>query len=114
MADFKNILKYLFLYHEPDIQEEFILKEKESEKAGKEKTSERRKEISEDKQKTDNKSKTSKESHESKLISKNLTDNIEYLKKVYSIPTNGDIVLREFEIVAKDKTIPLALYFMTE
>lgn len=111
MADFKNILKYLFLYHEPDIQEEFILKEKESEKAGKEKTSERRKEISEDKQKTDNKSKTSKESHESKLISKNLTDNIEYLKKVYSIPTNGDIVLREFEIVAKDKTIPACIIF---
>ena len=80
LADFKNILKYLFLYHEPDIQEEFILKEKESGKAGKEKTSERRKEISEDKQKTDNKAKHPK-NHESKLISKNLTDNIEYLKR---------------------------------
>ena len=40
-----------------------------------------------------------------------MSDNIDYLKKAYSIPKNGDIVLREFDIVAKDKTIPASIIF---
>lgn len=36
-------------------------------------------------------------------VSKTLSDNIAFLKKKYTIPDNGDIVLREFDIVAKIK-----------
>lgn len=45
-------------------------------------------------------------------VSKKLSDNIAYLKKKYTIPDNGDIVLREFDIVAKDKTIPACMIFI--
>jgi len=36
-------------------------------------------------------------------VSKNLKENVEYLKKRFSIPINGDVVLREFDIVIKDR-----------
>lgn len=115
MADFRNVIEYFFLFHEPEKREEFILKEKESEKLVK-------KYISDEKRTglldyLINKSDTAKEStededpRETKLISKKLSDNIDYLKKVYSIPINGDIVLREFDIVAKDKIIPACVIF---
>lgn len=38
-------------------------------------------------------------------ISENLKDNLDRIKKVYSVPINGDIVLREFKIIVKDKAI---------
>ncbi len=44
-------------------------------------------------------------------VSKSLQENLEYMKKVYSIPTNGDIVLREFDIVAKDKVLSAFILF---
>jgi len=44
-------------------------------------------------------------------VSKNLKENVEYLKKRFSIPINGDVVLREFDIVIKDRKIPACLIF---
>ena len=115
MSDYKNILKFLFLFREPEKKEEFILKEKGSEKSGKEKKSDKKRngflEGFINKPDTTDENKKNKDSHETKLISKKLSDNIDYLKKAYSIPKNGDIVLREFDIVAKDKTIPASIIF---
>nr|WP_235715972.1 spore germination protein [Acetivibrio cellulolyticus] len=45
-------------------------------------------------------------------VSKTLSDNIAFLKKKYTIPDNGDIVLREFDIVAKNKSIPACMIFI--
>jgi spore germination protein KA len=53
-------------------------------------------------------SKEKKESNQVKdktKISKELKDNLEYMKKVYSIPVNSDIVIREFEITVKESTV---------
>lgn len=115
MSDYKNILKFLFLFREPEKKEEFILKEKGTEKSGKEKKSDKKRngflEGFINKPDTTDENKKNKDSHETKLISKKLSDNIDYLKKAYSIPKNGDIVLREFDIVAKDKTIPASIIF---
>ncbi|GAE89332.1 spore germination protein GerKA [Acetivibrio straminisolvens JCM 21531] len=44
-------------------------------------------------------------------VSKNLNENINYLKNRFSIPTNGDVVLREFDIIVKDKKISACLIF---
>lgn len=45
-------------------------------------------------------------------ISKKISENLDYIKKVYSIPTNGDIVLREFDITVKDRTISAFAIFI--
>lgn len=115
MADFKNVLKYFFLFREPEKREKFILKEKESEKLAKKNISDKKRngflDYLVNKRDTVKENKKKDDSHETKLISKKLSDNIDYLKKIYSIPKNGDIVLREFDIVAKDKIIPACIIF---
>ncbi len=45
-------------------------------------------------------------------VSKKLSDNIAYIKKKYTIPDNGDIVIREFNITVKGKTIPTFIVFI--
>jgi len=45
------------------------------------------------------------------MCKQNLKENVEYLKKRFSIPINGDVVLREFDIVIKDRKIPACLIF---
>jgi len=98
MADLKN-------------REEFILEEKESEKTHDE-TSEKKKKgslrnlfsKSANSEKKDSESgKESNNTENMTCVSKNLKENVEYLKKRFSIPINGDVVL-----------FPHALYFMTE
>jgi spore germination protein KA len=115
LADFKNVLKYFFLFREPEKREKFILKEKESEKLAKKNISDKKRngflDYLVNKRDTVKENKKKDDSHETKLISKKLSDNIDYLKKIYSIPKNGDIVLREFDIVAKDKIIPACIIF---
>ncbi len=44
-------------------------------------------------------------------VSTDLSVNLRYMKKVYSIPENGDMILREFDIVVKDKVIPAFMLF---
>lgn len=46
-----------------------------------------------------------------KRISKDLEDNLEYMKEVYTIPTNGDAILREFDIILGEKTVPAFILF---
>lgn len=45
-------------------------------------------------------------------ISRNLSDNLEYMKKVYSIPTNGDVMLREFDIITKEGPVAAFIIFI--
>jgi len=44
-------------------------------------------------------------------ISNRLSDNLGYVKKKFTIPENGDVVLREFDITVRDKTIPAFIVF---
>lgn len=125
MADYKKIIKDLLTFKEPEKIEEFILKENKSEKP--QNSGDKKSDQSDSKKKGflgglfSNSSKdeegkggsgnSNKDTQEITNISKKLTENIDYMKKKYSIPDNGDIVLREFEVVAKDKTIPACMIF---
>jgi len=63
--------------------------------------------------KDENSKKESKNSKNQKdNISKKISENLDYIKKKYSIPTNGDIVLREFDITVKDRTISAFAVFI--
>jgi len=59
----------------------------------------------------ENKAKDEGESEASE-ISKDLQINLEYIKKVYSIPINSDVKIREFNITVKDKVIPAFIVYI--
>lgn len=64
---------------------------------------------------TDKKSTKSEEENEEKEdteIVGDITANLRYMKKVYNVPVNSDIVIREFDINVKDKVIPAFLIFI--
>ncbi len=123
----KNFLENLLLFKEPKQTEKFILKEnkqdteKDSEKASNKNPSQKSNKSKEKDGDTfldkilgsnqgDDEQEPGAEKKEEK-ISKKLSTNLKYMKKVYSIPKNGDIVLRAFDIVVKDKTIPAFILF---
>lgn len=45
-------------------------------------------------------------------ISNNLENSLEYIKKIYSVPVNSDIVIREFSIIVKEKVIDAFAVFI--
>ncbi len=45
-------------------------------------------------------------------IKETLSKSLEYIKKIYSIPINGDIVIREFNVIVKDKSIDAFAVFI--
>ena len=95
MPFLRDRLKKLIVFNEPDKQEKFILKKDGSdsgEKKNEGKSNSMEREIDE------KKSKTEKDPEPSDAISSDLKTNLEYMKKVYSIPVNSDIILREFDI----------------
>ncbi len=46
-----------------------------------------------------------------KPISKNLADNLAYIKNIFGVPDNFDFIIREFEIKFDDRSIPAFLVF---
>ncbi len=138
MADYKRLLKRLIIFEEPQNQEEFILKENrdETETNSEQKDSEGegnqvQKDSSEDKKnnkkrgmlkklfnpfggdkgggegKEDRSGKPEKEVK----VSRKLSENLAYIKKRYTIPQNSDVVLREFNITVRDKSIGAFILF---
>ncbi|NLD49531.1 MAG: spore germination protein [Clostridiaceae bacterium] len=126
MPSIKKLLKDLLIFKEPEKIEKFILKETEAEKrcgngggnVGKDNTDGHEKEGTSEKVscRSGQEGKKQKGSRENKdedfdNIKKKLSDNIEYLKEIFTIPDNGDVVLREFEIVAKNRVIPACIIY---
>ena len=124
MADYSKVIKNLLLFKEPQKVESFILKENERDKEQEKEKQENfdTKSVEPKRKKSEGMllKKTSGSKQESNdqnqkeqksEISKKLSDNLEFMKKVYSIPQNGDIVLREFDIVVKDKVISAFMLF---
>lgn len=123
MSKFSNWAKSVLLFNEPKKKDEgFILEETPREKRHVEE--EKIQESPEQKRKTDgtslkkilrkeNDEDNKKEQSEPPKcdISKKLSENMDYMKKVYTIPTNGDIILREFDIIIKGKAIPAFIIF---
>jgi spore germination protein KA len=119
LAGWGKVLRNILLFSEPKKIEGFILKEDKDEKNSK----------SNGKKKAGTSSEQSKDKNDSSLlkqafggnsgsnqkgdeksakkpgISKKLPENLEYIKKIYNFPTNGDIIIREFDITVKGRTI---------
>ncbi|MDP4182616.1 MAG: spore germination protein [Bacillota bacterium] len=130
LAEKKRTIKNYVFFSEPDKKKEgFILKDTpeeskimEDSKLEKNTAVKKRKNDglllnkqsdvgNEAKEKKENKGDEDNKENEKGDISKKLSDNLEYIKKIYSVPTNVDIVLREFDIVVKEKVIPAFIVF---
>jgi spore germination protein KA len=105
----KNLKKILF-FTEPEKQEHFILRSSIKEKdgaAGKDSAKDAiEKKIKEKME--ENQRKTAP----TDKVQKNMDANLEYMKKVYSIPLNSDIVIREFMIHHRNEPIKAFIIFI--
>lgn len=137
MKNVMKTIKDLLFFSEPKKIEKFILRETEKERKGngkdknegdsehtngKTQPEPKRKKneglllkkyaetIPDDKEKKQEKDEGDKK--EESEISKDLSVNLQIMKKTYNVPTNGDIVIREFDIVVKKKVIPAFMIFI--
>jgi spore germination protein KA len=107
----------LLTFKEPEKAEKFILKETGREEAQQEEESKKSSKGREGHTykiigpKSDKKTED-QEKGKTSDISKKLSENMDHIKEKFSIPTNGDVVLREFDIVVKDKVIPAFMVFI--
>ncbi|MEN6313012.1 MAG: spore germination protein [Clostridiaceae bacterium] len=94
MLPAKDRLKKLFLFIEPTKQENFILKKDglHPEENDDKKSDNMEKKIEEKINESE------KEPEPTDTIRSDIKRNLEFMKKIYSIPVNSDIVLREFDI----------------
>lgn len=105
MKKLKEIFKNMLFFNEPEQVEEFILKENnnESDRKTKQQESLSKKIISTIISNDENNNKWT--------ISKKLSENLEYIKKIYNVPTNGDLIIREFDIVIKKDVVKAFIVF---
>ena len=112
MAEFRKLLSDLIFFNEPTTSEGFVLEENEIDKSADgsvqtdthgESGKDRRTRIKPD---------AEKKKDQKPDISKDLSKNLEYIKKIFSIPVNGDLILREFDIIVKNKVIPAFMVFI--
>lgn len=97
MSGLKNFLGKALLFTQPSEHEAFVIEEDYCEKRLMPEG------MNEDKSKDRNK--------ENDIISKKLSENLEYIKGKYTIPLSGDLIIREFDIVVKSKTISAFMIF---
>ncbi len=99
-------LKKFFFFKEPEKQEKFILKHSDdSADNGRKESDSLENEL--EKKKADAK----KEPEPDDAISDDFEVNLEHIKRVYSIPLNSDIVLREFDIIYGCKPVRAFIIF---
>ncbi len=129
MEGYKKIIKKLLFFSEPKKRERFVLTESSSKEnrsgssAEKDKQyrARRRKEpgsIKKIDRDTGESSKKEKEiqredenKDESSEVSIYLSYNLASMKRLYNIPVNGDVVIREFDIIFKDKAAGAFIIF---
>lgn len=102
-----KFLRRLVLFREPEKNEQFILKYTASaEDDEKDKESGRMEREIEAKE-----AESERDPKLSDMISSNVRENLDHMKKIYSIPVNGDIFLREFDINFKGKPVKAFIIF---
>lgn len=106
MAGIMGFVKGLLVFTEPEKTEGFILKERPCE-SGRDPYEEKQAETCKDDRGSDRGRKAG-----NGRISERLPENLDFIKSEYSIPDNGDVMLREFDIVVKDKVIPAFMVFI--
>jgi len=121
--DIKKRIKNLLFFHEPQMEKPFILKEDSSSDGRDNSDIEKNKEGSRKKKNedllllkklekiklTDKKEGSYKE--EKPDISKQLSENKRVIEERFSIPLNGDLIIRKFDITVKDSVIAAFLIF---
>lgn len=109
MPFISDSLKKMMLFKEPEKQEKFILKQTDElndsnqVKINSTDRMEREIEAKEEEAK--------KEPEPSDEISSDIKENLDFMKKAYSIPVNSDIVLREFDINYEGKPVRAFIIF---
>lgn len=109
MPIIKNRFKNLFIFKEPEKQEKFILKQTD-----KLHDSNQKKNNSPDSMEKEieaKKAEAEKAPKPSDKISNDIKVNLDFMKKVYSIPVNSDIILREFDINYEDGPVKAFIIF---
>lgn len=120
MINIKKILTDLISFREPAKTETFILKETQREAELNEEKSQKKEERVKKKNEgvltklNSPKGDKAEEKEKGKKsdISSMLSENLNFIKEKFSVPTNGDIVIREFDIIVKDKAIPAFMVFI--
>ncbi|SNS96914.1 spore germination protein KA [Anaerovirgula multivorans] len=121
MGNYLDVIKNLILFKEPERKETFTLQEtsfdenqKENEKTV-ESNKRPTKELEVQRKHNDLKVSTDEEKNMKKdklKISKKLSENLAYIKKIYRIPTNADVVIRKFKVVVKDMSVNAFMIFI--
>jgi len=106
LAGIWKTVKGMLFFSEPEKTEKFILKERPCE-SGKDPYDEKEAEACKKSKKEQDVSQPPKDE-----ISSRLSENLGFIKYAYSIPENGDIILREFDIVVGKKVIPAFIVFI--
>jgi spore germination protein KA len=132
LQSLKSMIKNLLFFSEPAKTEKFVLKEDEKEKQEGKKQQKLQENVEGDQDKTKGlkdrslkkpavinqgtndaaNEKQVETKKDSQNISKKLLINLEYMKKVYNIPINSDIIIREFDIIIQNKPVPAFVIFI--
>jgi spore germination protein KA len=132
LQSLKSMIKNLLFFSEPAKTEKFVLKEDEKEKQEGKKQQKLQENVEGDQDKTKGlkdrslkkpavinqgtndaaNEKQVETKKDSQNISKKLLINLEYMKKVYNIPINSDIIIREFDIIIHDKPVSAFIIFI--
>jgi len=111
LAGFREMLGKWLFFSEPKKVERFILKERKQETLEAERYNADKKNGQDDEKEGPEQEGRSSRGEKKIKINKDLKVSLEYMKKVYSIPLNGDIVLREFDIVIGGKPYAAFMIF---
>jgi spore germination protein KA len=109
LSNDRGLFKRLILFKEPEKSEEFILKKMDSD--GNDEKDENKGSERMDHEIEVKEAESEKDPKLSDMISNNVKENLDHMKKVYSIPVNGDIFLREFDINFRGKPVKAFIIF---
>lgn len=120
-VDIKKRIKNLLFFHEPRVERPFILTE-DSEAGKYDPGTDKGRAGPESKKNEDlllkkvkkiklTKKKESPADEEKSDISKQLSENLNVIEERFSVPLNGDLIIRKFDITVKDSVIPAFLVF---
>lgn len=112
MSEFKKLLFRLLFFNEPEGSESFVLKENEKDTSDDGSDAMQHHGKSGEGMQPRVRPDAEKKPAQKPDISKDLSENMDFIKKTFSIPVNGDLILREFDIIVKRRAIPAFMVFM--
>jgi spore germination protein KA len=120
MKDPLSTLKELLIYQEPEPDEKFILKENENEASlGKQPDNNQAENQQQDQEESGSDRGTKRPKRPDRggggegppPISRTLQSNLDYIKERFNVPTNSDVMIREFNVIIGKKAIPAFMIF---